>query len=79
MSVTGEFSCASCHIQARAFTVAKMVSVGATGEKHPRSSMSLTNVAYNSMQTWTNPLLIRLESQLLIPLFGESKAQFIPV
>lgn len=56
-----------------------MVSVGATGEKHPRSSMSLTNVAYNSMQTWTNPLLIRLESQLLIPLFGESKAQFIPV
>ncbi|MDM9385284.1 cytochrome c peroxidase [Chlorogloeopsis sp. ULAP01] len=48
LSVTGEFSCASCHIQAKAFTDGKTVAVGATGEKHPRNSMSLANIAYNS-------------------------------
>lgn len=71
LSVTGKFSCAECHIQAKAFTDDKIVSVGATGEKHPRNSMSLTNAAYNSVQTWANPLITNLESQLLIPLFGE--------
>ncbi|MEB3179130.1 MAG: MbnH family di-heme enzyme [Nostocaceae cyanobacterium] len=71
LSVTGNFSCAECHIQAKAFTDGKIVGVGATGQKHPRNSMSLTNVAYNSVQTWANPLMTTLEAQLLVPLFGE--------
>jgi cytochrome c peroxidase len=71
LSITGEFSCASCHIQAVAFTDAKVVAVGATGEKHPRNSMSLTNAGYNSVQTWANPFMTSLENQLLVPLFGE--------
>jgi len=71
LSVTGEFSCATCHDQSRAFSEKKSVSIGATGESHPRNSMSLTNVAYNSVLTWANPLMTTLEAQLLVPLFGE--------
>jgi len=71
LSVTGEFSCASCHIQAQAFTDGKTLGVGATGEKHPRNAMSLANIGYNSVLTWANPLQNKLESQLLVPLFGE--------
>ncbi|MGF1499494.1 MAG: MbnH family di-heme enzyme [Elainellaceae cyanobacterium] len=71
LSVTGDFSCASCHDQSLAFTDGKQVSVGATGEAHPRNSMSLANVAYSSVLTWANPLMQDLETQLLVPLFGE--------
>ncbi|MEG3973440.1 di-heme enzyme [Microcoleus sp. herbarium8] len=71
LSITGEFSCASCHIQAKAFTDGKTLGVGATGEKHPRNAMSLANIGYNSVLTWANPLQNKLESQLLVPLFGE--------
>ena len=65
-------SCASCHIQALAFTDGKPRSIGSTGEIHPRSSMSLVNVAYASRLTWANPLLDRLEDQALTPLLGDN-------
>ncbi len=71
LSVTGEFSCATCHLQSKAFTDGKQVSIGATGEAHPRNSMSLTNIGYNSVLTWANPLMRSLEQQMLVPLFGE--------
>lgn len=71
LSVTGTYACASCHEQKRAFTDGQVVGIGATGEKHPRNSMSLTNVAYNSVLTWSNPLMTKLETQALVPLFGE--------
>ncbi len=71
LSVTGSLSCAGCHHQALAFAEDKAVSVGATGQSHPRNSMSLTNVGYTSVITWSNPLLRSLEQQSLIPLFGE--------
>jgi cytochrome c peroxidase len=71
LSVTGKFSCATCHIQAKAFTDGKTLGVGATGAKHPRNAMSLANIGYNSVLTWANPLQNKLESQLLVPLFGE--------
>lgn len=64
-------SCASCHIQSLAFTDGVAQSVGSTGEIHPRSSMSLVNVAYASRLTWANPLLDRLEDQALTPLLGD--------
>lgn len=75
LSVTGKFSCASCHIQAQAFADNKIVSEGATKEKHPRNSMSLTNTGYNSILTWANPFQNSLEHQLLIPLFGENPVE----
>lgn len=71
LSGNGTMSCASCHIQALAFTDGVPRSVGSTGVTHPRSSMSLVNVAYASRLTWANPLLDRLEDQALTPLLGD--------
>jgi cytochrome c peroxidase len=71
LSITGDFSCASCHIQSLAFTDGKPVGIGATGEKHPRNSMSLANIGYNSVLTWANPFMTKLETQALVPMFGE--------
>lgn len=71
LSITGEYSCASCHKQSLAFTDGKEVGVGTTNEKHPRNSMSLANVGYNPVLTWANPLMTSLENQALIPIFGE--------
>jgi cytochrome c peroxidase len=71
LSVTGNYSCASCHKQSLAFTDGKVVGIGATDESHPRNSMSLANIGYNSVLTWANPLQTSLETQLLVPLFGE--------
>ena len=68
-------SCASCHIQALAFTDGKPRSIGSTGELHPRGSMSLVNSAYASRLTWANPLLDRLEDQALTPLLGDDPVE----
>ncbi len=70
MSVTGDRSCASCHRQALAFTDGKARAEGATGELHPRGSMSLANVAYSPALTWANPTITSLEDQALVPMLG---------
>ncbi len=75
LSVTGHFSCASCHDQSRAFTDGKVTGIGATGEAHPRNSMSLANVAYASVLTWGNPNERTLEHQALTPMFGETPVE----
>lgn len=71
LSGNGTQSCASCHLQARAFTDGRAQGLGSTGELHPRGPQSLANVAYNSTLTWANPSLVRLERQMETPLFGE--------
>jgi cytochrome c peroxidase len=71
LSVTGNFSCASCHDQSKSFTDGKARGVGATGEVHPRGSMSLANIVYQPVLTWANPNMKRLEKQALVPMFGE--------
>lgn len=71
LSVNHTTACATCHLQALAFTDGRRRSVGATGEIHPRGSMSLVNTAYASRLTWANPLLDRLEDQALTPMFGD--------
>ena len=70
LSVNEKQSCASCHRQEFAFTDGMAQSVGATGQMHPRSSMSLANVAYNARLTWANPLSRSLEDQALVPMLG---------
>jgi len=75
LSGNGTQSCASCHAQAHAFAEPRRVSIGSTGEAHFRNAMSLTNVAYNVRQTWANPLLVHLEQQALVPMFGESPVE----
>lgn len=64
-------SCASCHQQSLAFTDGRARAVGSTGEVHPRSAMSLANVAYATALGWANPLLDSLEKQALVPMFNE--------
>jgi cytochrome c peroxidase len=75
LSVNATMSCASCHRQSLAFTDGIAQAVGATGEMHPRGSMSLVNVAYAARLTWANQLLDRLEIQALTPLFGEKPVE----
>ena len=70
LSANNTQSCSSCHEQARAFAGSARVSIGSTGEAHPRNANALTNVAYNSTLTWANPNLLELERQIAIPLFG---------
>jgi len=71
MSVNGKESCGSCHRQELAFTDGRAHAKGTTGQAHPRSSMSLVNVAYAPSLTWANPALDSLEDQALTPMLGE--------
>ena len=68
-------SCATCHIQSMAFTDGRAQAVGSTGKTHPRSSMSLANVAYASALTWGDPTVRRLEDQVLAPVFGTAPVE----
>jgi cytochrome c peroxidase len=68
-------SCASCHHQELAFTDGLPVSPGVTGQLTPRNSMSLANVAYAPVLTWSNPLLHTLEQQALVPLLGQEPVE----
>ena len=70
LSSNSRQSCATCHVQALAFTDGRGRAIGSTGEVHPRGSMSLVNVAYASALTWGNPTIRRLEEQVKTPLFG---------
>ena len=75
LSINERTSCATCHLQERAFTEPRRFSVGTTGEVHPRNSMSLANVAYAASLNWANPSVIHLERQPLTPLFGEDPVE----
>ncbi|HJS22570.1 MAG TPA: cytochrome c peroxidase [Steroidobacteraceae bacterium] len=71
LSITGRHACATCHNQALAFTDGKARAVGATGAAHPRSTMSLANVLYNPVYTWTDAGFTSLEAQAMQPLLNE--------
>jgi cytochrome c peroxidase len=71
LSINRKDSCATCHKQELAFTDGRGVSIGATGQLHSRSAMSLINVAYSAALTWSNPRLKELEEQALMPMFGD--------
>jgi cytochrome c peroxidase len=63
LSVNGTQSCATCHEQTHAFADRRGHGVGATGEIHPRGSMSLANVAYSRRLTWANPIRRRWKNR----------------
>jgi cytochrome c peroxidase len=71
LSGNGTYACGSCHQQALAFTDGKPHALGSTGATHPRSSMSLANVAYNVTFGWADPALRSLEAQIAVPMFNE--------
>ena len=71
LSVTGRYSCASCHDPDRSYADGRALASGATGEALPHSAMALINVAYNISYGWTRPELQSLEAQMLEPLLNE--------
>jgi cytochrome c peroxidase len=75
MSIDETYACASCHKQALAFTDGRARGVGVTGQVHPRGAMSLTNVGYTPVLTWANPTQRKLETQALVPMFGEEPVE----
>jgi len=75
LSRNGTYSCASCHVQERAFTDGRGRAVGSTDAVHPRGAMSLANVAYNASLTWADPDVTRLEAQARIPMFNEDPVE----
>jgi cytochrome c peroxidase len=68
LSANRTASCATCHRQHLAFTDGRALARGSTGELHPRSTLTLTNAAYNATLDWADPPLTRLELQIPIPL-----------
>jgi cytochrome c peroxidase len=75
LSGNGTYSCASCHDPKKAFTDGLARALGSTGQTHPRGSMSLVNIGYASTLTWANDLLVTLEKQTLVPIFGETPVE----
>ena len=71
LSVTGKYSCASCHRPDRSYTDGLPVAVGATGTKLNRRTLPLVNVAYNISFGWQHPEVKSLEQQMLQPLYNQ--------
>jgi cytochrome c peroxidase len=69
-------SCATCHKQALAFTDARALGLGSTGELHPRGPMAIMNLAYAPSLTWSSVVFSLertpspLEFQTEAPLYG---------
>ena len=70
LSIDNNYACATCHLPERFFTDGRAQAVGVHGDLHPRSSMSLFNVAYNPVFGWASMATDSLEKQVLIPLFN---------
>jgi cytochrome c peroxidase len=70
LSVTGRYSCASCHEPARAYADGRRVAVGATGEPLTSNAPALVNVAYNISFGWDRPKLRSLEAQMRQPMLS---------
>ncbi len=75
LSRDASMSCASCHVQSRAFADGKERPAGVTGQRHPRNSMGLSNIAWNATQTWANPAILSLERQIPVPVFGDEPVE----
>jgi cytochrome c peroxidase len=71
MSVNGEGSCSTCHVQKYGFTNQLPVAIGVSGQFHPRRVMPLANVAWFAVFNWANPTVTQLEDQSITPLFND--------
>jgi len=54
LSITGQYSCRSCHAPERAFTDGRERSLGATGAELPLNAPTLLNAAYNASLGWND-------------------------
>jgi cytochrome c peroxidase len=70
LSVSGRYSCASCHDPRRAYTDGRARAIGASGAPLAHGAMPLLNVAYNVSYGWQHPRVRSLEAQMREPLFN---------
>ncbi len=75
LSVNLTQSCASCHLQALAFTDGRARGLGATGELHPRGPQQIANLAWFRAFTWANSVIPTLEHQALGPMLGQDPVE----
>ena len=71
LSITGRYSCASCHDPALAYSDGRPNAIGATGSVMRRNAMALVNLAYNTSYGWSNSAVRTLEAQMRQPLFND--------
>lgn len=67
LSLNSTISCGSCHQQSMAFSDGKKFSPGIFGEESTRSSMSLSNMGYQSVFFWENKVR-SLQEGVLLPI-----------
>ena len=75
LSLTGAYSCASCHRPSAAFTDGRARARGALGDLHARNAPTLVNAAYGASLGWLDSGLTTLEAQHRVPLFNESPVE----
>jgi cytochrome c peroxidase len=71
LSGNGAFACSSCHRQEFGFADARNISLGSTGEPHPRNAIGVANSAWLRAFNWADPATPSLEEQALVPMFGD--------
>ena len=71
LSGNGAFACSSCHRQEFGFADARNISVGSTGEPHPRNSPGVANSGWMRVLTWADSQATELDRQALVPMFGD--------
>lgn len=71
LSGNGAFACSSCHRQEFGFADARNISLGSTGEPHPRNSPTIANSGWFRVFTWVDPFTPDLEHQALVPMFSD--------
>jgi cytochrome c peroxidase len=76
MSFSRSTSCATCHRQELAFTDGQAHAIGASGAPLPRSTMSLVNVAYTRLFTWSDPTVHSLEQLAINSLYARDPVEF---
>jgi len=75
LSANGKISCATCHDPSRAFTENRASSLSIEGTPVHRNSPTLINVALMETLTWANPVLRKLENQIIVPLFLDTPGE----
>lgn len=70
LSANGCVSCATCHQPQLAFTDGLSNAVGIYGDKHPRNTPTLTNIAYAASFAWIDAGIESLEQQAKVPMFN---------
>jgi cytochrome c peroxidase len=71
LSMTGQYSCRSCHAPQQAFTDGRARSLGATGSVLALNAPTLLNAAYSPSLGWNDRGVTSLEQQMRGPLFNQ--------